>query len=293
MALEDLVKPKNIVLFSTLASLAIPSYIEGKEAQAAPLPRSKIVMRTVLPGYSRTDYSRIDKQITAIRTKYKSRPRAYRRNINKSVHVANKYKHLIRRYAIKHGVPVEVYEAIIALENGGGTTKRSGTGPCGIAQIARSTAKKLGLRVNKNCRGPRYVWKTKRRRRGRSRRYRVKLRGDDRRNVYKSLNAGAKLLAQMFSKYGRWDLTIQAYHDGETKVNKAISRWVKKHKKVNVPSGKVNGNIIRKYNIRWIDIYRDNGVTKRVYGRSDWAGKNYVWKALLSRRMMYDRKLRL
>src|SRR5206468_5976800 len=45
---------------------------------------------------------------------------------------------------------------------------------------------------------------------------------DERRNIYKSTNAAAKYLSDLYTQYGDWLLVIAAYNSGSGHVDKAI-----------------------------------------------------------------------
>lgn len=97
----------------------------------------------------------------------------------------------------KHGLPKELkYLAVVESELK--TNARSWVGAVGPWQFMPTTARGLGLKINRNV--------------------------DERRDVYKSTHAASRYLASLFSMYGDWLLVLAAYNGGPGKVNAAIKR---------------------------------------------------------------------
>lgn len=96
-----------------------------------------------------------------------------------------------------HGLPGELkYLAVI--ESNLKSNASSWAGAAGPWQFMPATARNLGLKVNRNI--------------------------DERLNYYKSTNAAAKYLSELYSIYGDWLLVIAAYNGGVGNVNYAIRK---------------------------------------------------------------------
>lgn len=97
----------------------------------------------------------------------------------------------------KHGLPTELkYLAVI--ESNLKSNAKSWAGAVGPWQLMPTTARNLGLRINRKV--------------------------DERRDVYKSTHAASRYLTTLYSLYGDWLLVIAAYNGGPGNVNSAIKR---------------------------------------------------------------------
>ncbi len=107
------------------------------------------------------------------------------------------YFDMMNGILIAHGLPGELkYLAVI--ESDLKSNALSWAGAVGPWQFMPSTAKKMGLKVS------RYI--------------------DQRTDYYKSTNAAARYLSDLFSIYGDWLLVIAAYNGGAGSVNYAIKK---------------------------------------------------------------------
>lgn len=96
-----------------------------------------------------------------------------------------------------HGLPKELkYLAVI--ESNLKTNARSWAGAVGPWQFMPTTARNMGLRVNRKM--------------------------DERRNFNKSTHAASRYLTSLYELYGDWLLVIAAYNGGPGKVNAAIKK---------------------------------------------------------------------
>lgn len=96
-----------------------------------------------------------------------------------------------------HGLPKELkYLAVI--ESNLKTNARSWAGAVGPWQFMPTTARNMGLRVNRKV--------------------------DERRNFTKSTHAASRYLTSLYELYGDWLLVIAAYNGGPGKVNAAIKK---------------------------------------------------------------------
>lgn len=107
------------------------------------------------------------------------------------------YFDMINSVLKKHNLPVELkYLAVI--ESDLKSSARSWAGAVGPWQLMPQTARDFGLTVTRKR--------------------------DDRRDYYKSTNAAAKYLSELYSTYNDWLLVIAAYNCGAANVNAAIRK---------------------------------------------------------------------
>ena len=107
------------------------------------------------------------------------------------------YFDLIERILSAHGLPAELkYLAVIESDLKSGAL--SWAGAVGPWQFMPATARKMGLKVNSSV--------------------------DERTDYFKSTQAAAKYLSDLFSVYGDWLLVIAAYNGGGGNVDNAIKR---------------------------------------------------------------------
>ncbi len=130
---------------------------------------------------------------------------------------------IFRKAEAQSGVPASLLEAIAYLESWGNPRATSPTGPKGIMQIARATARSMGLRVTYarryrtttrrvrvRTKSGKYVYRNVRRRTP----YSVVVR-DDRLKPELAIPAAAKYLARLEQRFGGRDWAVFAYHCGE------------------------------------------------------------------------------
>ncbi len=109
---------------------------------------------------------------------------------------ANPYFSVMSKVFNQYGIPDDLkYLAVI--ESGLNTHARSYAGAVGTWQFMASTARLLGLTVNRQR--------------------------DDRKNLYKSTVAAAKYLSQLHAMFGNWMLVVAAYNCGPGRLQQAIS----------------------------------------------------------------------
>lgn len=100
---------------------------------------------------------------------------------------ANQYMGLVDRASKTYGVPREVILGVIQAESGFKPNAVSPTGVRGLMQVTGDTYRGLGFT-------------------------------GDRADPSNSVNAGTKLLSQLYSKYGNWDDAFSAYNGGDDAV---------------------------------------------------------------------------
>lgn len=96
-----------------------------------------------------------------------------------------------------HGVPANL-AAVILVESGGRAAALSSKGARGLWQLMPDTARRYGLRVN-------YLQ-------------------DDRLDLFRSTEAAARYLHDLYAQFGDWRLALAAYNTGEANVGSAILR---------------------------------------------------------------------
>jgi soluble lytic murein transglycosylase-like protein len=95
------------------------------------------------------------------------------------------------------GVPTEL-AAVILVESGGRPTAISPKGARGLWQLMPDTARRYGLRVDDTQ--------------------------DDRIDLFRSTDAAARYLHDLYAQFGDWKLALAAYNTGEANVGSAILR---------------------------------------------------------------------
>jgi membrane-bound lytic murein transglycosylase D len=111
---------------------------------------------------------------------------------------AKPYFSMMDEVLTQHGIPKELkYLAVI--ESGLKYNAKSWTGAVGPWAFMPAAAKQYGLRVSKG-------------------------QNDERLDYLKSTHAAARLLTDLYSKYGDWLLVVAAYNSGPGNVDKAIRK---------------------------------------------------------------------
>jgi hypothetical protein len=96
-----------------------------------------------------------------------------------------------------HGVPIAL-AAVILVESGGRATALSPKGARGLWQLMPDTARRYGLRVDESR--------------------------DDRLDLFRSTDAAAQYLHDLYAQFGDWKLALAAYNTGEANVGVAVMR---------------------------------------------------------------------
>ena len=118
-------------------------------------------------------------------------------NLEKMKDWGRPYFNMMDEIFTKHGLPLEL-KYLSVIESKLKSNAVSWAGAVGPWQFMAATARGLGLKVNK---------------------YK-----DERRDYYKSTNAAARYLKQLYGMYGDWLLVIAAYNCGPGGVNNAIRK---------------------------------------------------------------------
>ena len=91
-------------------------------------------------------------------------------------------------YARRYGLPVRIFKELVRAESNFNPKAVSRKGALGLCQLMPETARRLGVKNPFD--------------------------------VDENLNAGAKLLKELYRKYGNWKLALAAYNAGEGAVEK-------------------------------------------------------------------------
>ncbi|MCK5072529.1 MAG: LysM peptidoglycan-binding domain-containing protein [Bacteriovoracaceae bacterium] len=123
----------------------------------------------------------------------KKAAKGFQRHLNN----AAKYEGVVRKILKKNGVPEDIFYLGI-IESGYSSRAKSSASAVGYWQFMRGTAKAYGLRVDRSV--------------------------DERRSIYKSTNAAAMYLKDLYNIFGNWELALLAYNKGEYGVIRAIRK---------------------------------------------------------------------
>ncbi|MFW6026271.1 MAG: LysM peptidoglycan-binding domain-containing protein [Candidatus Woesearchaeota archaeon] len=165
---------------------------------------------------------------------------------------------LIKKYSQEYDFPTDISLGIMILESGGSLEGFSHTGNAGIYQLGGYIAKVYGLEVNNTV--------------------------DERFSTEKSTEAAHKYLDRLKNeRFGRLDLAILGYHQGESNVGNLIADYINKHEnpESELSLGDVWKDEIEKYDINLLKLLSDEEISSK-YFNDDYAlnGSKYVHKVL-------------
>ncbi len=175
-----------------LSPVAVPvAYQAGAFSKIPDYPRLQSPLLSGLGGQPLSDKAKEQLQ-QFIKSYYVSN----NRHLQDIQSKANPYFSVMTKVFDQYGIPDDLkYLAVI--ESGLNTHARSYAGAVGTWQFMASTARLLGLTVNRQR--------------------------DDRKNLYKSTVAAAKYLSQLHAMFGNWMLVVAAYNCGPGRLQQAIS----------------------------------------------------------------------
>ena len=116
---------------------------------------------------------------------------------NRHLENADKYREVVVRILRKHGIPEDIFYLGL-IESGYNTRVKSRASAAGPWQFIKPTAIRYGLIINKKI--------------------------DERYNVFKSTDAAARYLKDLYKMFGNWELAICAYNKGENGLLRAIKK---------------------------------------------------------------------
>lgn len=281
----------------------------GDKQEAAmeiPKPRPEIFSLVSFFNFSTSDQEYFEAGVEEMR------PYVSRADVGLLSKVVDEYMDIVRSSAQKYEVPVPVARGILLLENSGGIDKISSAGAAGIAQLMPDVARHLGLSVEyklqskgffvKRIRGGKTshhsldkesravrdsVLRGRRRiyvqakygyRRTPASRAMVLVR-DDRLDPSLAIPAAVRFMRMLYDKYGRWDLVLLAYQQGETRTNRIIRFYLGLESR-----SRVTPQLIAKNNLNFPALHRHSGVAGKFWRDKRNGGRNYPFKvaALLS-----------
>lgn len=185
---------------------------------------------------------------------------------NASLKVIQKHEDTIRQTAEKYGVPADVAIGVGLLENGGSETAKSKAGALGVFQLMPSTARNLGLTVNKKV--------------------------DQRKDPAKNIDAGMRYLSSNYFRFGDWGFATWAYHAGEGNVAKAVQLYFKENYNVAL-GGLKDIEQMKKYitnsGATIYDVLSSSSVKKFTKKLND-DSSNYPYKVLATAKLFQESK---
>ncbi len=178
--------------------------------------------------------------------------------VHNALKIAAGNYNVIRKNSQKYDIPIDVSIGIMLIESGGSLEGVSHTGNAGIYQLGPHIANTYGLKVNNNI--------------------------DERFSTTKSTEAAHKYLDRLKNeRFGRLDLAILGYHQGEANVGNLVADYINKHKN---PESEVQlrdiwKDKIEKYDINLSKLLSDDEITSK-YFNENYAlnGRRYVHKVL-------------
>lgn len=107
----------------------------------------------------------------------------------------NHYRDVVEKVFVRHGLPQDLY-FLGLIESGYQLRIKSRAKALGPWQFMADTAKRYGLRVDRHI--------------------------DERRSLFKSTEAAARYLKELFLAFGSWELAVSGYNAGENRIYRAV-----------------------------------------------------------------------
>ena len=146
----------------------------------------------VLPELGNLHHGAVEKYL-----RYFTRSQKGREILNTWLVRSGRYRSIFDSALTDAGVPTDL-EAVAFIESGLWPTAKSSAGAVGLWQFMPATARAYGLTV--------------------SREY------DERRSIWKSSEAAAKHLSDLYARFNSWELALAAYNSGYGNVENALER---------------------------------------------------------------------
>ncbi|MEM2115583.1 MAG: transglycosylase SLT domain-containing protein [Candidatus Woesearchaeota archaeon] len=181
---------------------------------------------------------------------YEKRLLGYEKGIDLRMRLLNQYYDHIFKKCVQYNIPLPAAIGIMLYETDGtikSVNKQSNDK--GIYQISLSTAWLMGMKVTNDV--------------------------EERFHPEKSIDSALQYLRRLNNRLYRWDLTVLAYHLGENKVKRMISTHLKTFYKENINPENINAEIIKKYDIKLIDLIKDLTL-QETYPEFKNSGKKYI-----------------
>ncbi len=174
----------------TLSAIKKPEEVERKEV------REKIIIEKRYVNKSITDFNLNYRQkhfkfwVNFFSKRDSDRFKRFLKN-------GRTYEEIVERIFKEEGLPTELFYVGL-IESGFQSRARSHAGAVGYWQFIKGTAKRYGLRVDRQV--------------------------DERKSIYKSTRAAARYFKDLYNIFGSWELALCAYNAGEYRVIRAIRK---------------------------------------------------------------------
>lgn len=173
--------------------------------------------------------------------------------VEKALYQAVGNYNAIKKYSNMYDVPIEVSIGIMLIESGGRRDAYSHTGNAGLYQLSPYLAKHYGLKINGEI--------------------------DERLMPEKSIETGIKYISRLKERFGRLDLAILAYHQGETNVGNMVKDYVNKNYDSDYELKDIWPPVVEEYDVNVLKILNDEEIKESYFDLNyKLNGTSYVYK---------------